>query len=214
MKKIVLLLIGLSIMSGLYFFINAYVYSHLFPLLAHYPGSQPVLIGLFMVGGLAYILGEFLYKTFAFKTLHSIGALWMGWASLSMTSCFVFDVAALLLPLSKSTIDRGGIYAGVVLTIVCTLKELAPPRLRTIQIPLKKLKPSQHGYRIIMMSDLHLDGVTSNRWLQKIVQRVNTLKPDLVVIPGDLIDHNRQELLQYATTLTAVRPGRRLRHHR
>ncbi|MGL1932682.1 MAG: metallophosphoesterase [Desulfotalea sp.] len=42
--------------------------------------------------------------------------------------------------------------------------------------------------RIVQLSDLHIGSILDGEWLKKIVLEVNTLKPDIVVITGDLVD--------------------------
>jgi len=46
-----------------------------------------------------------------------------------------------------------------------------------------------HGYRIVQISDIHLDEFTEPFFLERIVQKVNALSPDLVLLTGDFITH-------------------------
>lgn len=45
-----------------------------------------------------------------------------------------------------------------------------------------------HGFKIVHLSDIHYGRTTNLKDLQKIVEEVNLLKPDIVVFTGDLID--------------------------
>lgn len=45
-----------------------------------------------------------------------------------------------------------------------------------------------HGFKIVHMSDIHYGRTVENKELEKLVAEVNLLKPDLVVLTGDLID--------------------------
>jgi uncharacterized protein len=56
-------------------------------------------------------------------------------------------------------------------------------------IPIKNLPGSFHGYRIVQLSDIHLDEFTESFFLERIVRHVNTLAPDLVLLTGDFITH-------------------------
>jgi hypothetical protein len=51
------------------------------------------------------------------------------------------------------------------------------------------LPPSFHGYRIVQLSDIHLDEYTEPYFLERIVKKVNVLAPDLVLLTGDFITH-------------------------
>jgi uncharacterized protein len=54
-------------------------------------------------------------------------------------------------------------------------------------MPLQNLDPSLTGFRIVQISDLHYSPVVWQRYLVQFVDWVNELKPDVVVVTGDLI---------------------------
>ncbi len=56
-------------------------------------------------------------------------------------------------------------------------------------IAISKLPAPFQGYRIVQVSDIHLDEFTEPFFLERIVDRVNLLKPDLVLLTGDFITH-------------------------
>jgi uncharacterized protein len=60
--------------------------------------------------------------------------------------------------------------------------------ITSLRLRLPHLTPAFHGYRLVQISDLHLDhqGMTRAR-LAEIVSLVNSLQPDLVAITGDFI---------------------------
>src|ERR1700761_1556382 len=69
--------------------------------------------------------------------------------------------------------------------------EFARHELDIVQRPIavNNLPSSFHGYRIIQLSDIHLDEYTEPFFLERVVQKVNTLSPDLVLLTGDFITH-------------------------
>jgi predicted MPP superfamily phosphohydrolase len=80
-------------------------------------------------------------------------------------------------------------------------------------IAITNLPTSFHGYRIVQLSDIHLDEYTEPFFLERIVGRVNTLAPDLVLLTGDFITngsltfiaggHALQRCAEILATLTA-----------
>jgi uncharacterized protein len=56
---------------------------------------------------------------------------------------------------------------------------------RTIGI--KRLPGAFHGFRIVQLSDFHLDEFTEPYFLERVVKRVNDLEADLVLLTGDFI---------------------------
>jgi uncharacterized protein len=67
-------------------------------------------------------------------------------------------------------------------------------RLRSVDVPLYKLPPELDGLRIAHLSDFHL-GVPSRgaSAVEAAVRWVEELRPDLVVVTGDLLTHPRGE---------------------
>ena len=71
------------------------------------------------------------------------------------------------------------------------------PVVRTIDrtIP-KALVGEEQQLRIVAISDVHLGYATNKTMLQKYIQQINALRPDLVLIGGDLVDHAIEPLWQ------------------
>ena len=54
---------------------------------------------------------------------------------------------------------------------------------RTLQI--NRLPEAFHGYRVVQLSDIHLDEFTERSFLRLVIHRINRLAPDLVLLTGD-----------------------------
>jgi predicted MPP superfamily phosphohydrolase len=67
--------------------------------------------------------------------------------------------------------------------------EIARHEVDIVQRPIaiRNLPAPFHGYRIIQVSDIHLDEYTEPFFLERIVHHVNSLAPDLVLFTGDFI---------------------------
>ncbi|MCR4921155.1 MAG: metallophosphoesterase [Bacteroidaceae bacterium] len=62
------------------------------------------------------------------------------------------------------------------------------------------------GYRIVHISDLHLDGWRSHAdRLQPILERIQSLSPDLIVFTGDLVSFDYRELAPFVPMLASLR---------
>jgi predicted MPP superfamily phosphohydrolase len=62
------------------------------------------------------------------------------------------------------------------------------PRLRRIDVPLDRLDSALDGYRIALLTDIHLGPINGRAFLADVVARVNQADVDLVAIAGDLVD--------------------------
>lgn len=61
-------------------------------------------------------------------------------------------------------------------------------RITRVSIEIRNLPKAFNGFRILQLSDLHIDTKTSTSALYRLVDRVNEEQTDIVVITGDLID--------------------------
>ena len=71
---------------------------------------------------------------------------------------------------------------------------LGPPDLLRVPIRLRRLDPAFDGYRIAVVSDIHLGPLTGPGHTDRIVRMINETSPDLVAIVGDLADGTVGEL--------------------
>ncbi|MFF4317294.1 metallophosphoesterase [Streptomyces sp. NPDC001568] len=71
---------------------------------------------------------------------------------------------------------------------------LRGPRVKRVQVPLARLPRAAHGFRIAVVSDVHLGAVLGRAHAQRIVDTVNRTQPDLIAIVGDLVDGDVEDL--------------------
>ncbi|WP_228044409.1 metallophosphoesterase [Streptomyces ferrugineus] len=85
---------------------------------------------------------------------------------------------------------------------------LRGPRVKRVTVPLAKLPRSAHGYRIAVVSDVHLGPILGRGFTERVVATVNATQPDLIAVVGDLVDGSVDDLR------SAVEPigGLRARH--
>lgn len=79
------------------------------------------------------------------------------------------------------------------------------PRLKRVRVPLAKLPRSAHGFRIAVVSDVHLGPVLGRAHTQRIVDTINSAQPDLVAVVGDLVDGSVADLGHAAEPLARIR---------
>lgn len=63
--------------------------------------------------------------------------------------------------------------------------------VREYKIESKTLPESFHGFKVVHFSDLHYLTTINKKEVDSIVDKINELKPDLVVFTGDLIDKEK-----------------------
>ncbi|MEV0992320.1 metallophosphoesterase [Streptomyces sp. NPDC049949] len=71
---------------------------------------------------------------------------------------------------------------------------LRGPRVKRVQVPLAKLPRAAHGFRIAVVSDIHLGPVLGRAHTTRIVETINRTQPDLIAVVGDLVDGSVHDL--------------------
>jgi predicted MPP superfamily phosphohydrolase len=67
-----------------------------------------------------------------------------------------------------------------------------------VNIEIPNLSPEFDRYRIVQLSDFHLGTLLAGSHLSTIIERTNSLEPDLIAITGDLVSFNAEK---YASVL-------------
>lgn len=73
-------------------------------------------------------------------------------------------------------------------------------RVRRVTISVPNLPKSFDGYRIVQFSDIHLGSMRSEL-LERAVEQMNRLRPDMIVFTGDIQNMRPDELTRYTSTL-------------
>ncbi|MBD5317050.1 MAG: metallophosphoesterase [Bacteroides sp.] len=78
--------------------------------------------------------------------------------------------------------------------------------VKNTDITLPDLPENFNGYRIVQLTDFHIGvyGSTPGA-VRKIVDRVNSLHPDIIVFTGDLVNTSPEELPQFTQMLSALK---------
>jgi predicted MPP superfamily phosphohydrolase len=98
----------------------------------------------------------------------------------------------LLLPGHSSAITPGLRYAmgaaAMVLAAVGVHAAIRVPPLQDVVAEIADLPQAFDGYTVLQLTDLHISPLFPAGWTQAVVNNANSLKADLVVVTGDLID--------------------------
>jgi uncharacterized protein len=100
----------------------------------------------------------------------------------------------------------GRIAAAIVLIIVGTLliagylgsRQLV---VREVEASIPELPAEFDGLSIAQVSDLHVGPHTSRRFLDRVVNTIRGLAPDVIAVTGDLVDDRAEDVDAYASAL-------------
>lgn len=147
-----------------------------------------------------------------------LGPMWFAWSSFTIVyTGMLFLVLLAWIPFRKRKAfaefarwpSRVFLVATLLGTIVGVYHALVPLRVERVSVRVANLPPSLHGARLALLGDLHVGLFTRMSRLDKIFSTTASLKPDLVLIAGDMIDddpHFVPKLLTGTRTLPATIP--------
>lgn len=162
-----------------------------------------------VVFGVLYLLGRFLQTRvdqFWGTVVLWPGALYLGFFSVGVALLLLYD---LIFTLPSIVLTRVGLWsnpgtvaakkvARYALALIGAATALvgsygvfqawAGPVVREVEVPLRGLRPAMDGLRVVQITDLHVGGLVTHGYLDRVLDRVASLEPDLVVITGDLTD--------------------------
>ena len=145
-----------------------------------------------LIGILFYILSRYYINTP--NWLYFLFSLPIGILFLLFCTTIIYDISRVMItyvPIStkrrkffKKFLDISSLTAAAALS-ARSIYEAKHIELEKVEIVIDSLKKE---YKIVQLSDIHIGGIIDKNFIKDIVDRVNILKPDLVVITGDLID--------------------------
>lgn len=78
------------------------------------------------------------------------------------------------------------------------------PQTVQVDIPVHNLPESLRGFRIVQITDLHVSPTIRRSFVQAVTDRVNGMRPDMIVFTGDLADGPVDELRSEVAPLSGL----------
>jgi uncharacterized protein len=159
----------------------------------------PAVSGLFLLLVAAMFLSRAAPPTIWTKAIVVGGHVWMGLMFLLLVAGFVGDLVGWWLRLigwlSSQDLSEATRWTRLALLALAPLaafhgvvQALRPPLIHEVEIPIPGLAPQWDGLRIAHLTDTHVGPILGQGWIEDLVRRVDSSKPDIVVHTGDLID--------------------------
>jgi uncharacterized protein len=201
------LYIFLAVFLTGYGLINAYIFLRGWPATAWMrPFWRKASLLLFWLSALSYPLGRFLSRLLPLPGedgLVLIGSFYLAVMIHLFLVLLVLDtlrlIRCLFPPVLKKRLQPSGIaprtrFLMVIGVILITVSlghwNALHPRVRPLDITLPQSAGSRQELNVVLASDLHLGRIIRNSRLEEIVGLINGLKPDLVLLAGDLTDED------------------------
>ncbi|MCY1163968.1 MULTISPECIES: metallophosphoesterase [Polaromonas] len=201
--------------------LHAYVGWRVLPGLGAYPQGQVLLLVVLVLSTLLMplgLLGSRVVRQPWADRLSWVGLLLMGLFSSLFVLTLLRDVALLLLwladaltPLALPLAQWRTASAEVVpvlallVTLLGFLNARRTPAVVRVDVPIRGLPSALQGFTVAQISDIHVGPTIKGAYLQRIVNRVNGLRADMVAITGDLVDGKVAELAGHVAPLAGLK---------
>ena len=195
-----------TVFFTLYGLINFYVFLRGWQAIPPDSGLRIPYVVVFWALALSFIAGRFLERI-AITTFSDIivwvGSFWLAAFAYFMLFALLVDLLRLfnyIVPFFPSFITRNYARAkevtalGAALLVTCAIVagyfNARTPRLRTLNLHIDKKVDSLRSLNLAVASDIHLGTIIGRSRLDAIVKTINALEPDLILLPGDIVDED------------------------
>ncbi|WP_123040595.1 metallophosphoesterase [Cohnella candidum] len=190
---------GISFFLLVYLLINAYIGWQGWLFAVELAPSLPAALYWIVFGiiAFAYLIGRIPLPNPlkpAARMLKVIGSYYFAVMEYALLLLLVADLAGWLLRLTGAKPDHYPLIAGwivigiIALILVWGSRNAWSPVIRSYPVQVDKQVKGMTRLRIVVASDIHLGNIVGKRHLRRLVSRVNALQPDLILLPGDVID--------------------------
>jgi len=199
-------IIFFSLVITIYGLINFYIGRRAWQALPGTGHIRYIFLGVFLFFVLAYPLGrllERLYYCGITKFIVLIGSFYLGFMIYTFFLALIFDILrgvnsffhffpafSTKNPQKSAQIVFAGITIFALVIVLIGHLNALHPRIRKLKIEISKSANNLKKLNLVLVSDVHLGTIIRNSRLLKIVDEINRLNPDVVLIPGDLIDED------------------------
>jgi uncharacterized protein len=159
-----------------------------------------------------YISGRFLeklYISYASDVLVWVGSFWLAAMFYFFLLVVALDILRMVnhfipffpdwvtgdLQTSKLFLLFGSIFL-VTLLLTAGFINARTPHVKTVKIGIPKNAPGMSGLKAVVMSDIHLGTMIGNGFFERVVTRVNTISPDIILLPGDILDEDLEPVIR------------------
>ena len=107
----------------------------------------------------------------------------------------------LIFPRRAATIRGWAMLAGCLLALLALYQGLRPPRIVRYEVRLAGMPRALDGTTVAAWSDLHLGALIGPGWLDARVAQIQTLKPGMVLLLGDIFEGHGESISAFLPAL-------------
>lgn len=203
------MLLFIAVALAVFILVNFYVARRGAQALSGYPTARTVFLVMYILLAASYPAGRILHVwagNASTAWLDNVGAMHMVIMLYGLMGVVLVDLVRLVnafVPFLPRAVTANpgrtglvlfaGIAGATALTIVAGAWNSTRPRLLDLEVHLPRRAGTADRLTAVLASDLHLGSIIGSSRLAGIVDKINALEPDVVFLPGDVVDESITE---------------------
>ena len=195
-----------SVALSVYALINYYIFIREWEAGGFHSTWRTVYVAAFLLLSISFIAGRMLERvqlSWLSSALVLLGSFWLAAMVYFLLFAFAIDIIRLLNfivpffppfitvnPERTKELTSFAVIAVVLVIVLGGYINARTPRIKTLALTIPKNGRTMKTLNIAVASDIHLGTIVCKSKLEKIVERINALAPDLVLLPGDVVDED------------------------
>ncbi len=184
--------------------INFYVFLRGWQSLAYVPFIKPYYLALFLLVSLSYLIAKFFVSSlppFLYDVLMWIGSFWFVYMFYFLLTILFVDILRLVnsyinfFPeVIRNNYDLTKLVTGIIVIVLVSIPifighlNTKNIKVRELNLSISKRESLLTELNAAFLTDLHLSIINDESFLEKVVDKVNALKPDIILFGGDIVD--------------------------
>ncbi|MFC1564918.1 metallophosphoesterase [candidate division KSB1 bacterium] len=165
------------------------------------------LLVLFSIGFvLSFQISGFAGNIYGNRILYVLSGIWLGIISISFSFYFFEFFITLIIRRRSKIVAAGFLIIIIGVSSISVINGVREPVLKEVNIPVSGLGRENSGFCIIQLSDLHLGDLLDMNWFENIIRRIEEIDPDIVVMTGDIFEHDFSEDDRIASLIDRMDP--------
>jgi uncharacterized protein len=199
-------IIFFTIVLIVYFLLNYYIFMRGWQALP--PGSRgrTIYLSVFLFLSISYVAGRIMENFWLGQPSNLLiwtGSFWLGAMLYFILILVVIDLARLLnlaIPVIPQSWNANisqtrsilfiSTIAVVFIIVIAGHINTWYPTINRLEVELDGRNSKMNSVEAVLVSDIHLGTLTSRHRIQKMVDRINALEPDIILLAGDILDED------------------------
>lgn len=212
MSRSMAFLIFFSIVMSIYMLVNYYIYLRGLQAIPADSALRPWYKGVFWFIVSFYVAGRFLEKVYLSHVSDFLvwaGSFWLAAMLYFFLIVLLLDILRLIhqaVPFFPAFVTANMAKTKFVLmissvslvglVIIGGFINARSPRVNTLEITINKNAGNLSELNAVVMSDIHLGTMIGNGFFSRIVGKVSSLSPDIILLPGDILDEDLEPVIR------------------